>query len=140
MIGQTTDVPTVSTWVRFDSRLSTWIFAKSSRAGVGRLLRRPWWRKITVWLLTNVHLGSDICAVAVRATGQTMDGKPTLTLGLIGRCEALMTAVVAAQAAHQLLSKSLPPGVRHAGQALALDPIVAALQQELPDLTVVLAA
>lgn len=140
VIGRTTDVPAVSTWVRFDDRFSTWAFAKSSRAGLGRLLRRRWWRKAAVWLFMNVHMGSDICAVAARATGTTKDGRSTLTFGLIGRGEALMTAIVAAEVARQVLTDNLDPGVRHAGQAIALDPVVGALKQDLPDMVVALAA
>jgi hypothetical protein len=138
VIGRTLDVANVSTWVRFEDRVSTWLFAKSSRAGVGRLLRRPWCRKFAVWLFMNVHMGSDICGVAARATGRNTDGTETLTLGLIRRKEALMTAIVAAETARQLLSGRPAPGVFHSEQAIMLDPVVSALRTELPDLVVAL--
>ena len=138
MIGRTLGVPAVSTWFRFEDRVSTWLFAKSSRAGLGRLLRRHWWRKMAVWLFMNVHMGSDICGVAARATGRTKDGAETLTLGLIGRKEALMTAIIAAETARQLLSGDPAPGVLHSEQAIALDPVIYALRKDLPDLVVAL--
>ncbi len=138
VIGRTLDVPAVSTWLRFDDRVSTWLFAKSSQAGLGRLLRRHWWRKIAVWLFTKVHMGSDICGVAARATGRARDGAETLTLGLIGRKEALMTAIVAAETARQLLYGNPLAGVLHTEQAIALGPVVSALRKELPDLVVAL--
>lgn len=138
VIGHTMRVPTVSTWVRFGDRISTWAFAKSSKAGMGRLLRRGWWRKFAVWLFMNVHMGSDICGVAVRATGRTKDGPKTLTIGLIGHKEGLMTAIVAAETARQLLSGNHAPGVVHSNQAIALDPVVSALSEEMPDLVVAL--
>ncbi len=138
VIGRTLDVPAVSTWVRFDDRVSTWLFAKSSQLGLGRLLRRRWWRKIAVWLFLNVHMGSDICAVAARATGRTKDGAQTLTLGLVGRKEALMTAIVAAETARQVLSGKPVPGVLHSERAIALDPVVSALRMDQPNLVVAL--
>ncbi len=52
----------------------------------------------------NIHMGSDVCGVSARATGRTKDGAETLTLGLIGRKEALMTAIVAAETVRQMLS------------------------------------
>jgi len=138
VIRRTLSVPTVSTWVRFEDRLSTWLFAKSSQAGLGRLLRRPWWRKIVVWLFMNIHLGSDICGVAVRATGRTKDGAETLTLGLIGCNEALMTAIVTVETTRQLLSGKPVPGVLHSDHAITLEPVVSALSTDLPNLVVAL--
>ena len=138
VIGRTLDVPAVSSWVRFDNRILTWLFAKCSQVGLGRLLRRRWWRKIAVWIVLHMHLGSDTCGVAVRATGRTKDGAETLTLGLVGRKEALMTAIVAAETARQVLSGNPVPGVLHSEQAIALDPVVTALRKDLPDLVVAL--
>ena len=138
VIGRTLDVPAVSTWVRFDDRVSTWLFAKSSQLGLGRLLRRRWWRKIAVWLFLNVHMGSDVCGVAARVTGRTKDGAETLTLGLIGRKEGLMTAIVAAETARQMLSGEPVPGVLHSGRAIALDAVVSALKMDQPNLVVAL--
>jgi hypothetical protein len=136
VIGRTLDVPSVSTWIRFEDRLSTWAFAKSSRMGLGRLLRRRWWRRLAVWLFMNVHLGSAMCGVAVRATGRTRDGAKSLTLGVTGRKEALMTAIIAAETVRQAITRDLPPGVHHSEQAIEFEPVIAALQRELPDMVV----
>ncbi len=138
VIGRTLDVPAVSTWIRFENRVSTWLFAIASRAGLGRLLRRHWWRRIAVWLFMNVHIGSDICGVAVRATGRNKDGSETLMIGLIGREEARMTAVVAAEVARQFLFGRMAPGVFHSHQVISMDPVIAAIRQDLPDLVVTL--
>lgn len=134
VIARTQDVASVSTWVRFEDRLSTWLFAKSSQLGLGRLLRRRWWRRVAVWLFMHVHLGSDRCGVAVR--GRTADGRQTATLGVVGRKEALMTAIAAAESARQILTETPAPGVVHSDQVIALDPIVAALKDDIPDLVV----
>jgi len=138
VLGRTLGIPSVSTWLRFEDRVSTWLLAKSSQMGMGRLLRRPWWRKIAVWFFMNVHMGSDICAVAVRATGRTKDGAETLTLGLIGRKEALMTAIIATETTRQLLTDNLVAGALHSEQAVALGPVISALREDLPDLVVTL--
>ena len=138
VLARTLDIPSVSTWVRFDDRFTTWLFAVSARAGLGRLLRRPFWRRIAVWAFLNVHLGSDVCAVAVRARGETRDGSDELIIGIIGRQEALMTAIITVETARQILSGDVPPGVFHSEQAIRLDGVVEALQAEYPDLSVTL--
>lgn len=135
-LGRTLDVPSVSTWVRFESRLVTWLSARAAQAGLGRVLRRRRWRKIALWLLTNIHTGSDACRVAVKATGRTGDGAETLTLGLSGRQEALMTAAIAAEAARQVLADEPAPGVHHSHQAIDFDSVIDALRADLPDLVI----
>lgn len=138
VLARTLNAPAVSTWLCFDNRASTWLFAALSRAGLGRLLRGPRWRAAAIWLFMNVHIGSDVCALAVRATGRIKFGGKMLELGLSGRKEALMTAIVAAETARQVLSVKQRPGVFHSEQAIALDPVVSALKKDLPDLVVTL--
>jgi siroheme synthase (precorrin-2 oxidase/ferrochelatase) len=132
-IARTLDLQGAATWVRFEHKFTTSLFALSSRAGLGRLLRRPRWRRAAVWLMMNVHVGSDICAVAARGTNA--DGSKTLTLNVVGRREALMTAVIAAETARQMLTEPFDPGVFHSEQAVKLEPVISALKAELPDLT-----
>jgi len=136
VVARTLGVPSVSTWIHFENNVSTWLFAISSRVGLGWLLRRSQLRKFAVWLFMNVHTGSDICGVAARATGQAKDGSKTLTVGLTGRKEALMTAIVTAETVRQLLSEKLPAGVLHSEQAIKLDPVINELRKELPDIIV----
>ncbi|KZL11592.1 Saccharopine dehydrogenase [Pseudovibrio axinellae] len=136
VIGRTLDVPSVSTWVQFDDRLTTWLFAVSSRVGLGRLLLRPFWRKLAVWLFMNVHIGSDICGVAVRARGQAKEGAEEITLGVIGRNEAKMTAIIAAEMTRQILTMNHKAGVFHSEQIIEVDPVIAELNSEFADLIV----
>ena len=138
VLGRTLGTPAVSTWFCFDNRAMTRLFAALSRAGLGRLLRRPRWRAAAIWLFMNVHIGSDACAVAVRATGRTKSGSKMLELGLAGRKEALMTAIVAAETARQVLSEEQSPGVFHSEQAIALGSVVSALRKDMPDLVAAL--
>lgn len=138
VIGHTLNVPTVSTWVRFDDPISTWLIAKLSQAGFGGLLKQSWGRAVAIWLLMNTHIGTNICGVAVQAKGKAKDGANTLTLGIIGQREALMTAVITAEIARQTLFAPPPPGVHHSEQVIDLDPVIASLRRELPDLVVAL--
>ncbi len=132
----TLNVPSVSTWVCFDSRFLTWLLAAGARAGLGRPMRKPGWRAAAIWLFRNVRVGSDVCAVVVRAAGKTKQGDRTLELSVVGRNEVLMTAVVAAEVARQMLSAKLGAGVFHSEQIIALDSVVSALKDELKDLLV----
>ncbi|GHB45989.1 hypothetical protein GCM10007094_39120 [Pseudovibrio japonicus] len=136
VIGRTLEVPSVSTWVQFENRLTTWLFAVSSRAGLGRLLRRPFWRKIAVWLFMNVHIGSDVCGVAVRARGRAKNGAEEITVGVIGRNEAKMTAIIAAEMTRQVLTLNQEAGVSHSEQTIEIDPVIAALSREFNDMFV----
>lgn len=136
VIARTLNVPTVSTWVRFEDRLSTWLFATFSRVGLGRLLRRPLWRKIAIWFFMNIHKGSDICGVAIHAFGQAANGLNEATIGVIGRNESLMTAIMAAEVIRQMLTTNLEPGVFHSEQFVDFDQVIEALKAEYPDLLV----
>ena len=59
-----------------------------------KLLHQKWLRPVAVWLFLQSHIGSDVCGVAVQAKGQTKDSINVLTISLVGRKEALMTAIV----------------------------------------------
>lgn len=134
VIPRTLDVTSASTWMCFDDRFSTWLFSALSKSGLSRLLHRPRWRAAAIWIFANVHLGSDICAVVVRAAGQTGGEARIVELAVVGRKEALMTAVVAAETVNQVMSKKPVPGVFHSEQVIESDPVLAALKSELPDM------
>ncbi len=134
VVAKSLGLATVSTWIRFDDRLSTWAFAGLSRIGFGRLLRRGWLRNTMIWLFMNVHMGSDIVIVAVRATGRSKQGADDLTIALTGRKQSLMTAIITAETVRQLLTRKFQPGIFHSEQVIALNPIIAELKSELPGL------
>jgi len=132
VIARTQKIPSVSTWVCFDSKFITSLFAMSLRLGLGRLLRKPWWRRHAVWLFMHVRAGSEICGISAYATKEIDGRSKTIEIGLIGRKESVMTAIAAAQTVHQVLSTPPGPGVYHSDQVIKLDPIVAALKDEIP--------
>ncbi len=132
VLPRTLAVPSVSSWVRFSSGAFTWLLAKGVRCGLGRVLRISWLRRMTVWLMTHVHIGSDACVVAVRATGATPAGGQELILGVAGSNEAAMTATVTAESVRQLLAGESPAGVFHLEQVIPLAPVISALTAEIP--------
>ena len=132
------NVPTVSTWIRFENHILTLLIAKLSQFGLVKILRHNYWRSIVLWLFMNIHWGSNVCGVAVEGKGQTKNGMDTLVLGLIGHKEALMTAVITVETVRQVLYKDLMPGVYHSEQVIIFDSVVHALKLELPDLIVAL--
>ncbi len=138
VLTRTLSVPSVSTWMCFESRFWTWLLAAGVRAGLGRLMRKPFWRAAAIWLFGNIRVGSDICAVAVRAAGTTKQEDRSLELSVVGRNEALMTAVAAAETARQMLSAELGSGVFHSEQIIAFEPVVCALKAEVKDLLIAL--
>lgn len=136
VLARTLGVPSVSTWVCFTSPLITRLAARASTSRVAKWLRQPFLRRLAVRSLQNVGVGSDRCAVAVRALGIGAAGGDTRTVGVTGHNEALMTGVVAAETARQLLTNTPAPGVYHSEQVIALGQVVEALERELPELDV----
>ncbi|WP_206455818.1 saccharopine dehydrogenase NADP-binding domain-containing protein [Aurantimonas marina] len=138
VLPATLNVPSVSTWLCFDSRFLTWLLAVGVRAGLGRRMRQPHWRTVAIWLLRNMRIGSDICAVAVCLIGKSKQGTRAIEVSVVGRNEALMTAIVTAEIARQMLSGQFGPGVFHSEQIITVDSVVSALESQLSDLRVAL--
>lgn len=136
VIGRMYAIPTVSTWLRFDSRMVTWFFAALTHSGLATLFRYHCFRSIAVWLVMHARIGQDTCVVAARAQGSMMGKPKTQTLTIIGRKEALMTAIMTVETVRQMVSKSFDPGVFHSFQVFSYREFLSALRRELPDLTV----
>jgi saccharopine dehydrogenase-like NADP-dependent oxidoreductase len=116
VVARTLAIPTVSTWMCFDSALLTSVMGLASRLRLSRLLRRPVIRRGAIRSLRAVHLGSDACAILARAEGFTGTGPATREFALSGRREAELTGLVAAEVARLLLSGHRPGGVLHVEQ------------------------
>lgn len=136
VLSRTLAIPEVSTWVRFSSPMLTWLVAKLAPMGIGR--RSFWVRRAVRRLFGLGHVGSDRCAVAVRARGITMDGDDTLSLGVEGRQEARMTSIVAVETVRQVLTGDLPPGVFHSEQVISFEPVIDALREQVGGMRVVI--
>ncbi len=135
-IGHRYDVPNVSTWLRFDNRVATWLFAALARMSPSSLLENHWVKLLAVWLFMHLRLGSDTCMVTARAQHSVRGIPTTRTLSLIGRQEALMTAIFTVKAVRCILEQSHESGVFHSFEVLTFHSILSTLKRELPDLVV----
>ncbi|CAK7260842.1 MULTISPECIES: hypothetical protein [unclassified Shinella] len=90
---------------------------------------RPRLRGIAKRLMRLVHLGSDRVSLVVEVHGRHRGEPVTLELLLMGRCEADITAYVAALLVDQLGKIALAPGVHHIEQVISIEHIVQALEQ-----------
>ncbi|MEJ2766237.1 saccharopine dehydrogenase NADP-binding domain-containing protein [Photobacterium sp. MCCC 1A19761] len=136
VLARTLNIPSVSTWVCFENRFATQTFAILSRLGLGKLLRRPTPRKLAIWLMSNLQLGSNRCNITVFGDKHAPTGKLPFSVGVHGYSEAKMTALIAAEAVRQVFTTEQPPGVHHSEQVLALAPILQVLKQHMPDITI----
>ncbi|NOX72779.1 MAG: hypothetical protein GXP03_03850 [Alphaproteobacteria bacterium] len=137
VVARSLDIASVSTWIRFESRMVTWLFALLSRLGLAGWLRRwGWLRRSLLWSFANIHIGTDICGVAINLTERADSGGQTKVIGIIGRREAEMTATIAAETARQVMTGELPGGVVHSDQVIGLDAVIAALMTQQPELAV----
>ena len=138
VLTRTLNVGSVSTWLCFDNRFMTGCFALVARTGLSRLFWSPVMRRLAVWCFQHVRFGSDVCGVAVRAKGKTVDDTISRACGVVGRGEALMTAIVASETVRQVLAQEFPAGVYHSEQCIDLGEVIAALQKEQSALRITL--
>ena len=116
VIVKTLDIGSASTWLCFDSALTTWGFALSKKAGLFQLLRFKNAREFLVRVFRAVHFGSDRFAIRVDMQG-VADGQNTrLASAIIGRNDGYATGIVAAEVAEQLYTSPYPAGVFHIEQ------------------------
>lgn len=130
-LGNAFRIPSISTWLCFDSRVVTTLFAVLARARLGRLLRRDPWRRWAVAVLGGLRSGSDRFVVSVRARG-TVSGRTSLVeIDVGGRTEASMTALIAAETVRLVVEDKPPPGVHHIEQVMDIGFVAPALKREI---------
>lgn len=99
VLVKTLDIGSASTWLCFDSALTTWGFALGKKTGLFKLLRFRIAREFLVRLFRAVHFGSDQFAVRVDMQG-VADGKGiTRASAITGHKEGHTTGMVAAEVA-----------------------------------------
>lgn len=119
VIPQTLRIPSVSTWLCFDSSFVTRRISMLAKRGLGRLVRLKIFRALTINLLSKLRMGSDICTVMVQAHGQ-INGEQTLReYNVTGHGEAKLTGFVAAEAAKLMMRGGQPKGVFHIEQLVS---------------------
>ncbi len=139
VLGESLGVETVSSWLCLSSPTATSMLAKLSRPGLASRLRSGWMREAILGSFARVHVGSDRCLVAVRATDESTSGGREITVSVSGRREADMTATVAVETVRQLLCEDFAPGVFHIEQVVALEPVLDALRANVRDVSSYLA-
>ncbi len=119
VIPETLKIPSVSTWLCFDSSFVTRVISMLARRGIGRLVRLKILRALTINLLSKFRMGSDICTVKVQAHG-LINGEQTLReYHVTGHGEAKLTGLVAAEAAKLVMRGGQPKGVFHIEQLVS---------------------
>lgn len=73
------------------------------------------------------NFGAGKCALTVTATGLSNGQPAQRTAQFFGQKEGLVTAVIAALMAEELLAGGVPPGVRHSHQVIKPEPLMAEL-------------
>ncbi|MBE3648452.1 saccharopine dehydrogenase [Paenibacillus polymyxa] len=130
-LPRTLNIPTVSTRLCFDSRLTTRLLAGLRTIGISGLLRQPTVRDAVVRSFGKVHLGGNAVAVKVDAQG-TLNGKETrVECRLRGHHQSDLTAKAAVFAALALYRSELPYGVFHMEQVFSWDHMRAWLGQQV---------
>ncbi len=119
VIPQTLKIPSVSTWLCFDSSFVTQLISLLARIGLGAFVRLKIMRALTINLLSTFRIGSDICSVKVQALGH-INGEQTLRdYSVTGHREAKLTGLVAAEAAKLMMRGGQPKGVIHLEQLVS---------------------
>ncbi|MCF7620044.1 saccharopine dehydrogenase NADP-binding domain-containing protein [Bacillus sonorensis] len=120
-LPNTLGVPSIATRLCFDSRVATFVIAGLKKSGAARLLKHAVIRSAAVKSLGSLQIGSAKYAVKVDAA-EVKDGRSReIGLSLHGERESLITAKVAAAAAHALYNGSFPQGVFHIEQLFELE-------------------
>lgn len=130
VIAQTLDIPSVSTWLCFDSALTTNLFALLKKTGMLTLLRLETIRELMVKLFGYFHFGSDAFAVKVKASGKTGEKKISCECAVNGRGEARCTALIASHVAARLYNEQFQSGVHHIEQLFEPARIIAMLEDK----------
>lgn len=130
VLPRTLQIPSVSTWICFDSALITSLFAFYKKVGLLGMLRFRLVRELLVKLFKTLHFGSDIFVMKVDAQG-TIDKRDTLyECSASGHGEGLGTAIIASEVAEWLFTNSSVPGVFHIEQLFDPDEMIPKLQDK----------
>lgn len=134
VLARTTDIPTVGTWLCYDSRLATGVSALAARTGaVDRLLGVVDRTRLVDTLLAAAErspVGGDPFVALATVSGER-DGTPTTVRRWVrGHDQGRATAVVAATAARLLLGSDWPAGVHHGHELFELEPFERVLREQ----------
>lgn len=129
-LGSSLRARSVSTWLCFESRVVTALFAIIARSRLARLLHRDPWRRWAVNLLRRVRYGSGGIMASVRASGKVTKRRSVVELDVGGLSEALTTALIAEHAVRFVADREPPAGVHHIDQVMQLADVIPAMQTQ----------
>jgi len=130
VIPRTLKIPSVSTWVCFDSILTTHLFALYRRIGLFSMLRFKPMRELLVRAFKTLHFGSDIFVIKVDAHGTVAGRNAHYECAVSGHGEGRGTAIVTAEVAASLFATSFSPGVYHMEQLFDPNEMISRLKDK----------
>lgn len=113
VLPKSLNIPSVSTRLCFDSKLSTGLFAFLKTIGFFNILKARLFKKLFINLLGKVHFGSDIFIAKVDSYGTKDNKECKYECSIVGNKEGEITGKVAAIVATELYTKELPAGLYH---------------------------
>ncbi len=130
VIKRTLNLRSASTWLCFDSTLTTGLLAASARVGALRLLRQPWMQELMVNLMRSIRFGSDIFVIQARAYKDLGDELPTFESTIRGYGEGRGTGIVASRVVDLMCRNGFPSGVFHLEQVIEPETFLEGLEEE----------
>ncbi|MDS0282613.1 saccharopine dehydrogenase family protein [Haloarcula onubensis] len=131
VLARTMDIPSVGTWLCYDSRLATALSALAARTGtVDALLGAVDRRRLVETLASTADrlpVGGDPFVALAAVTGRREGEARTVRRWIRGHDQGRATAVVAAAVTERLLAADHPAGVAHSHQLFEAAPFERAL-------------
>jgi len=128
-LARTTEIPTISTRLGFDSVAITRIIAGLQKIGCFRLLSIPWIRRAIVAIFSNVHIGSEQYGIQAEAIGLYDNQLVSVSGWLTGYHQSIVTAEVTAIVAEILYTSNMPYGIYHLQQQISWEQVITRLQK-----------
>lgn len=130
VIPKTLNIPSVSTWLCFDSTLTTRLFALWKRIGLFGLLRFKSVRELIVKIVQTLHFGSDTFVVKVNSLGTVNGVNLVYECAVSGHGEGQITAMVTSEVVASLFATpfSHASGVFHIEQLFNPNEMIAKLE------------
>lgn len=130
VIPKTLEIPSASTWVCFDSALTTNLFALYKKIGLLNALRYKPLQQLVVKIFKTLHFGSDIFMMKVDAHGMVRGKDTFYECAVSGHGEGRGTALIASEVAASLYSAPFSPGVFHIEQLFDPTQMIAKLEDK----------
>ncbi|MFD1989916.1 saccharopine dehydrogenase family protein [Paenibacillus nicotianae] len=130
-LARTTDIPTISTRLGFDSSGITRMIAGLQKVGFFRLLSISWIRQAIISLFNHIHLGSERYGIKAEATGLYKGQSVTVSGWLTGYNQSTITAEVTAIVAEMVYTSKMNNGIYHIHQQIDWNDIINRLQKRV---------